>query len=248
LTITLGVVIFVLGYNYAQFTKETKIYQSVAERPVSYRPYLARKAPSIFSGLETKDSVRYFNKTVQRDAEGSGRCLFNLQPPTKRLSSRGPRSCNSTGAWPFMYGLQHGSWKVLYHRPVNFRYDLPDETFITEQAKLAKVPSDIALAIAWMETRTNTNPNVRGRAGEVGRFQIGAASWLCRDLAITQYEPNVSCGLRVLRYLYDKHGSWAEAIRRYNGSGPKSRAYASTALAYIGWLSLRRDREIRGEQ
>lgn len=132
----------------------------------------------------------------------------------------------------------------------------PDSSRLATVAAEYDVPPAIAFAVAYMETRSNVNPAVRGPGREqcdslgcrrvcreVGRFQINPCiMWgfsECKPASIRTYEGNVRCGVMILRAQRDGTATWVDAIRRYNGSGPKAREYTKEALAYIGWLTLR---------
>ena len=136
------------------------------------------------------------------------------------------------------------------------QFALPvDTALLYKVADAQQVPRQVALAVAWMETRTGTKGNSYLGPGreqcdstgchrvcrEVGRYQVNPCISFnlegCKQLRIL--EQNITCGMGILRYLYSRDSSWTEAIRRYNGSGPRAREYQQKALAYIGWLSLR---------
>lgn len=113
---------------------------------------------------------------------------------------------------------------------------MPDARFLAIEADRAGVDPRVVLAIAWEETRTNTSPTVRGAAGEVGRFQLAPATArrYCKGLDVRLYHQNVACFFRVFRRLQDEFDLPGllpvNAIRRYNGSGPKARAYTERVL------------------
>lgn len=112
---------------------------------------------------------------------------------------------------------------------------LPDAWYLQRQAERAGLPREVLWAVAWQETRANLDPRVRGPHGERGRFQIMAATarrW-CADLDIRTYKANVQCAVRILTRLQAEHGI-VEAVRRYNGSGPRSRAYLAEVMQTVG--------------
>jgi hypothetical protein len=139
------------------------------------------------------------------------------------------------------------------------QFALPTDTVTLQQAgNRAGVPVEVMYAVKWMESRVGRAERVRGPGREqcdslgcrrvcreIGPYQLNPCinwSWLgmhCDQGHIREYYHNVSCAASLLSYLYTRHHSWPEAIRRYNGSGPKSREYMQRALAYVGWLSLR---------
>lgn len=116
---------------------------------------------------------------------------------------------------------------------------MPDAARIRAVAESIGVQPKVALAVAWEESRRNTDPALRGAEGEWGRFQVlpATARRACPGLDITTYEDNVRCGLRLLRSLIRRYGAF-EGIRRYNGSGPKAAAYLRRVLATIGRWEL----------
>lgn len=131
-------------------------------------------------------------------------------------------------------GLWHGPFLLA------LMTGLPDAHYLKQQADSIGVPSVVAWAIAWEETRRNTDPRVRGGHGEVGRFQLlpATARWACPHMNVREYAPNVRCGLTHLRSLHQRYGSWPEAIRAYNGRGPRARAYRVRVLASVGLFVL----------
>lgn len=117
------------------------------------------------------------------------------------------------------------------------------------------VPAVVMYAVAWQETRNNLNTNVRGPGREqcdtlgcrrvcreIGRMQVNPCiTWrhpACSRDSLLTHEGNLRCGAAILRAARDGTATWADAIRRYNGSGPNARRYAKNALEYIGWLKL----------
>lgn len=145
------------------------------------------------------------------------------------------------------------------------QFGLPvDTALLSKAADSANVPRVVMYAVAWQETRDGVRGNTPRGPGreqcdslgcrrvcrEVGRMQVNPCIRFdlpgCNDLR--NYEQNATCGAWILRYLYNKWGSWPLAIQRYNGSGPKAREYAIRALAYVGWVRLREAAGSRREQ
>lgn len=93
---------------------------------------------------------------------------------------------------------------------------------ITE-ARRAGVPWDLALAVSRVEV-TNADSMARGRVGEIGYFQVTPSLWATKfpecypERPLYNPERNACIGVRVLRYQYERSGSWPEALLRYNGS------------------------------
>lgn len=136
---------------------------------------------------------------------------------------------------------------------------LLDSVPLKHVADSVGVPTEVLYAVAWMETRDGKRANDYRGAGreqcdstgchrtcrEVGRMQINPCiRWALPycDKAHTGRDANVRCGAFILKHNYEKHKSWTEAIRRYNGSGPKSRRYLNEALAFIGKRAVTGDR------
>lgn len=126
--------------------------------------------------------------------------------------------------------------------PLIWKETGPDALYLCSLADSIGVPAIVALAIVWQETRMNLRPTIRGRHGEIGRFQLGAARWQCRAVQLDPwtYEGNVRCGLRHLRWLYVRQGNWARAVSSYNGRGPMAEAYGKRVDQYVGRLHLLR--------
>lgn len=128
---------------------------------------------------------------------------------------------------------------------------LLDSVPLKHVADSVGVPTEVLYAVAWMETRDGQRANnyrgtgreycdsagCRRTCREVGRMQINPCiRWALPycDEANRTWNANVRCGAYILKYQYDKHGSWTEAIKRYNGNGPNARKYLTEALAFIG--------------
>lgn len=138
------------------------------------------------------------------------------------------------------------------------QFALPNDSApLRQAAESIGVPVAVAYAIAWQETRDGEKLNAYRGPGreqcdslgcrrvcrEVGRMQINPCIvWhvlACRRDLLYVYETNIRCGLAILKAQRDGTSTWADAIRRYNGSGPLARKYASEVLSYIGWFTLR---------
>lgn len=110
-----------------------------------------------------------------------------------------------------------------------------EQRFLVRSAIRESVPPVVALEMAWEETRRNTHPLIRGAHGEWGRFQIKP---LHCDGRVKTYSQNVACYFRLMRSHEIACGGWVCAIERYNGRGPRARAYRDRVLARIGARSL----------
>lgn len=136
------------------------------------------------------------------------------------------------------------------------QFGLPvDAGILHKAADGANVPRVVMYAVAWQETRDGQRGNAPRGPGREQCDSLGCRR-VCREVGRMQVNPcirwglagcgwlvdlvqNTTCGAEILRYLYDKWGSWELAILHYNGSGPKAREYATRALAYVGWFHLR---------
>ena len=120
---------------------------------------------------------------------------------------------------------------------------MPDRFHLSRLADSAGLPPAMVLAIAYVETRNNVHPAVRGAHGERGRMQIkpSTAAERCPGLDIDTYKGNIQCSLRILSEDVRAFGPVA-AIQRYNGNGEASVANAERVLALAGrWLLERRN-------
>lgn len=94
---------------------------------------------------------------------------------------------------------------------------------VIEARRAGGVPIDLALAVTRWEVR-NADSLARGRAGEVGYFQIIPRYWRNRfpecypERALHNPERNACIGVRVLREKYEEQGTWPKALKAYNGS------------------------------
>lgn len=113
-----------------------------------------------------------------------------------------------------------------------------DASYLCYVGERLGIPKKVLYAIAWMETRKNLNPRIRGALGEIGRLQLRHKSTVCIGLDIRTYEGNVWCGALFLLSRYNKYGSWSQAIKRYNGNGAQAELYLQRALAFIGRLTI----------
>jgi len=96
------------------------------------------------------------------------------------------------------------------------------------EAKAQGVPVRLVAAVVTVESAWN--PKARGAAGEVGLMQLMPTT--ARALGVNPHDPaqNLRGGVRLLRTHYETTGNWASALARYNGRGPKARAYAQRVL------------------
>lgn len=139
---------------------------------------------------------------------------------------------------------------------------LVDSTALAAYADSTGVPRYVLMAVAWEESRSGARGN---RYVGPGVRQVdtttGAERRVCRERGRMQHNPcfhwrqppvarcawarvrdnyadNVWCAGLKLHMLYAQYGSWATAIERYNGRGPRARAYRERALATIARFYL----------
>lgn len=99
------------------------------------------------------------------------------------------------------------------------------QTDIEAEALRYGIPPAIALAVAQQES--GLNQAARGRAGEIGIFQLMPAT--AADQGCNPYTAaeNIHCGLGYLADLYAQFGDWTKALAAYNG-GPGNMARGTT--------------------
>lgn len=128
-------------------------------------------------------------------------------------------------------------WALL----LGARTGLPDAAHLATLADSVGIPAELSWAMAWEESRANLNPRLRGALGERGRFQVHETRRIgirCRALGLNvrTYAGNTRCHAIVMREMIDAYGT-AEAVRRWNGSGPGARAYRARVGATAYFLS-----------
>lgn len=120
---------------------------------------------------------------------------------------------------------------------------VPDAALLAAQAESIGVPLVVALAVPTVESGRNLNPLLRGAHGDLGRFQVRPAVWggafsgACTRLHT--YHANIRCGLRILRWCFDRHADWSRAVVCYNGTGPAARAYGAQVERVAGRIAFR---------
>lgn len=119
--------------------------------------------------------------------------------------------------------------------------DMRDRFHIKWEAERAGVDPRLALAFAWVETQTNTDPRVRDRTCwypgyrsrdcAIGRFQIkpSTARTRCPGDDVKTYRGNVACFLKMLSEDVMRFGL-RKAIRTYNHSDD----YVASILTAVG--------------
>jgi len=111
---------------------------------------------------------------------------------------------------------------------------------VVRNAKSNGAPVPLALGVAWIESRLQTNPP-RGAAGEIGTFQIlpercRIEGWPPKRLKEPEF--NAWLGTLLLARYYREEGSWARAAAKYvAGPGVFDRSYSEDLWAYITWYA-----------
>ncbi|MBI3930184.1 MAG: transglycosylase SLT domain-containing protein [Armatimonadetes bacterium] len=94
------------------------------------------------------------------------------------------------------------------------------------------IPPNILKAVAWQESGWRANASSFDGGHGKGIMQIDDRfHQFARTQAVWNPSQNIEYGARYLRELYDKTGSWQEALRRYNGGSsypPKIFAHAQS--------------------
>jgi hypothetical protein len=113
-------------------------------------------------------------------------------------------------------------------------------------ARGAGIPEIVMEGIAAVETGYRGGNEFVGKAGEVGRMQIMAktAAFVgCGEpLALENYDYNIACGARILRFCKEKYTDWSLAVRCYQGMAvpEMTKDYLLKVQREIGRLTLAR--------
>jgi hypothetical protein len=128
------------------------------------------------------------------------------------------------------------------------------EELVRQTASQYGVPPDLAVAVAKQES--GLNQSARGKAGEVGVFQLMPAT--ASGLNVNPYDlnQNVQGGITYLKQMYDRFGDWSTALLAYNaGPGavssgkvpPSSQSYMANIMAMFN-SEAPTDQILAGEQ
>lgn len=115
--------------------------------------------------------------------------------------------------------------------PAPLRATSPVEDLRAEAAATAareRIPPGLLEAVIHTESRWKVN--AVGAAGERGLMQLMPRT--ARSLGVDPHDvrDNLRGGAMYLRRHYERTGDWTRALARYNGRGPKARAYAERVL------------------
>ena len=121
-----------------------------------------------------------------------------------------------------------------------------DADRLRQAARGAGIPEIVMEGIAAVETGYRGGNEFLGKAGEVGRMQIMAktAAFVgCGEpLALEDYDYNIACGARILRFCKDKYKDWSLSVRCYQGMAvpEMTKDYLLKVQREIGRLTLAR--------
>ena len=112
-------------------------------------------------------------------------------------------------------------------------------------ARSAGIPEIVMEGIAAVETGYRGGNEFVGKAGEIGRMQIMAATakGICgQPVNLTDYDYNIACGAKILRHCRNQYPDWPTAVRCYQGMAvPEStKDYLLKVQREIGRLTLAR--------
>lgn len=136
----------------------------------------------------------------------------------------------------------------------NTATSIVDRWYLESVAHEIGVPSKVILAVAWQESRSGAKGNAYKGPGKEQCDSLGCRR-VCREIGRGQINPcikwglpgcgslhtyryNVRCMAWILRAQRARHGSWVQAIKHYNGNGPRAEQYLQQALAFIGKQTL----------
>ena len=97
------------------------------------------------------------------------------------------------------------------------------------------VPIQILVSVAWQES--HFNPNAYSSAGCIGIMQVNPYVWqnefgIPKSL-LWRIDVNIRAGAYVLRYYYEKTGSWSKAVYRYYGVSKEGYIYERSVLKRV---------------
>jgi hypothetical protein len=205
-----------------------RLREDAAARRAFY-DHLLGTVERVRAGMREEDSAEEESVSFQTTAPPSGKTSLdhvNLPPlpefnePQEPLPAKPAAPQSPSGP----YGKID---RVAYERVVRW-------------AKANGAPVSLALGVAWMESRLNTN-SPRGTAGEVGMFQImpercQVEGWPPQRLSEPEF--NAWMGTMLLARYYQEEGSVARAAAKYvAGPGVFNKKYSKDMWAYINWYA-----------
>src|SRR5258705_752826 len=108
------------------------------------------------------------------------------------------------------------------------------------------VPEIVMEGIAAVETGYRGGNGFLGKAGEIGRMQILAQTakfvGCSEPLNLEDYDYNIACGAKILRFCRNKYTQWDLAVRCYQGMAvpETTKDYLLKVQREIGRLTLAR--------
>lgn len=155
--------------------------------------------------------------------------------PSVGRNANGDRSMNFGAVWLV--------WSTMMNVIAGVHADADR---LRSAARMAGIPEIIMEGIAAVETGYRGGNEFLGKAGEVGRMQIMAktAAFVgCGEpLALEDYDYNIACGAKILRFCKDKYKDWPLAVRCYQGMAvpEMTKDYLLKVQREIGRLTLAR--------
>lgn len=105
---------------------------------------------------------------------------------------------------------------LVYVQPASAQ--VPYESLILKAAQARSVPPRIALKLVQVES--SYRRAVVSHRGAIGLTQVMPATGLAvcgmPPHRLFRPWPNLYCGLHYLRLMYERHGTWDQALRAYN--------------------------------
>ena len=93
-----------------------------------------------------------------------------------------------------------------------------------------KMGLDPSIALGIADKETGFNQAARGKAGEIGVFQLMPNTARMLGVDPNDLSQNVQGGIAYIMQMYAKYHDWAKAIAAYNGTGPAARSYADDVI------------------
>lgn len=109
-----------------------------------------------------------------------------------------------------------------------------DELLAAEMAELLCTHQNGKVLAAIAAKESGFDVRARGRAGEVGAYQVRPKFW---GYPGTTFESQTEKAGSILRELLTaSNGNLAAALEKYNGTGVRAKAYASSVLSLVAQI------------
>lgn len=138
--------------------------------------------------------------------------------------------------------------KVIQHQKDDSPISIKMYNTIREKSREYQIPTYIAFNIAYLETRyrgpfdSKYNPALTSSVGAVGPMQLreSTAEFITkRDIDNEQLKNdislNVEISMKLLKYLYDRYGSWEIACSYYNTGKAKKNSFGSYCVENVDY-------------